>query len=350
MVDPPRRGGARIRARDGAIREGAALRLELPGLLEPAGLAKPLAPCHQCPSVRARIAFVYASCCVLWGSTWLAVEVGLRDLPPLLFAGARMTLAGLLLAPLALRRGAPRLGRREWGFAAWVALLQMALPYGLNFAAQQWTPSGLSAVFFATFPIWIAILAAALLPGEPLTPARILAALLGVAGIAVLELPRLGGLALTGGVALGGALIVLAAAVSALANVLIRRSGQALPPLSLSFAQAMVAGPVLLAASALLERGRPAALTLRAAGAVAYLAVFGTCITYLGLYWLLSRVSITAIGAIPLFDTAIAVLLGAAVLGEQLSWHVAAGAALVLLAGALANGLLPPPRRKPSPA
>jgi drug/metabolite transporter (DMT)-like permease len=298
--------------------------------------------------LRVRIALVYASCCALWGSTWLVVKIGLQDLGPLLFAGARMTLAGVLLAPLALRPGAPRLPASAWRLAAGVGLLQIAIPYGLNFAGQQWIPSSLAAVLFATFPVWIAVLAAALLPGEPLTPVRLLAAALGVTGVAVLQARALSGLSLSSRLALGSSLVVLSAAVAALANVLLRRSSTDLSPLQLTFAQTVISGPLLLLASGVFEAGRPVALSLRAAGAVGYLAVFGTCLTYLGLYWLLPRVSIAAIGAIPLFDTAIAVMLGATVLGEPLTWNLAAGCLLVLLAGALANGLLPP-RRRASP-
>jgi drug/metabolite transporter (DMT)-like permease len=288
--------------------------------------------------MRSRIVLVYLAVSFLWGSTWLVVRIGLSDLPPLLFAGVRMSLAAAVLAPFALRAGHWReiLGPLR-GRVAIVGLFQVAVPYGLLFAAQQWVPSGLSAVLFATFPVWIALLARVFLPGERLGPGKIASALLGVAGIAVLEWPHLRDLETSGTLALGSALIVIASIVVALANVLARRHLVAVSPLALSAGQTVVGAATLLLAALLLERGAPAAFTARAWGALLYLAVFGTALTYLGLYWLVPRLPIAAIGAIPLLDTTVAVLLGAVVLAEPLSWNMAGGGGMVLLAAALAT-------------
>src|SRR5262249_39041880 len=89
--------------------------------------------------------------------------------------------------------------------------------------------------------------------------------------------------------------------------------------------------------SGALERGKPASFTPVAVCAVVYLAVLGTAVTYLCLFWLIPRVPISAIGAIPLLDTTVAVTLGALVLGEKLGWPLLAGGALVLSGAALAN-------------
>lgn len=284
---------------------------------------------------------VYLAIAVMWGSTWLFIRIGLRDLPPLLFAGVRMSAAALLLAPLALRGGGLRelLGARRQVLA--IGLLQVALPYGLMFVAQQWVPSGLAAILFATFPIWIAILSRFFLPGERLTPLRIASALVGVAGVVVLEVPRLDDLSGSRLLVLGSAAIVVASVVAAFANVLARRHMLALRPLTLTAGQAAVAGVLLLAASLATEAGRPAAFTNSAILAILYLAVFGSGLTYIGLYWLLPRIPIAALGVIPLIDTTVAVSLGALVLDEPVGWPVAAGGAMVLLAATLASKAQP---------
>jgi drug/metabolite transporter (DMT)-like permease len=286
--------------------------------------------------VRARVLLVWLSCCVLWGSTWTVVRLGLEDLPPLRFAGARMCLAGALLAPWALRRGAVP-ADAPWRWMAGIGLLQIAIPYGLMFTAQQFVPSSLAAVLFATFPVWVALLARFALPGERLGPARIASVLLGVAGVAVLQSRALSGAAAAPRAALGGALVVLAAIVCAAANVLVKRRAASVSPGLLTCAQTVAAGPALLVASLAFEHGRASAWTTRALGAVGYLAVFGTVLTYLGLYWLMPRVSIALVATIPLLDTAIAVCLGAALLGEPVGWHLALGGAMVLAAAALAE-------------
>jgi drug/metabolite transporter (DMT)-like permease len=204
------------------------------------------------------------------------------------------------------------------------------------FVAQQWVPSGLSAILFATFPIWIALLARLFVPGEQLGPIRIASALLGVAGVAVLQAPGLRDLAASRLLAVGSAVIVLASIVVACANVLARRHILAISPLALTAGQSVVGGAVLLLASLAAEAGRPATFTPTAVGAILYLAIFGSGLTYIGLYWLLPRIPMAALGMIPLLDTAVAVFLGAAVLGEPVGWSMAAGGAMVLAAAALA--------------
>jgi drug/metabolite transporter (DMT)-like permease len=133
-----------------------------------------------------------------------------------------------------------------------------------------------------------------------------------------------------------GALLILAGSVScALANVLVRRRGLTLSPVVMTFGQSLGAGVALLAAAALLERGAPLAWTPRALAATGYLALGGTVFTYLGLYWLLPRMSLLAVGTIPLVDTTVALTLGTLVAGEPVTAPLLAGAALVLGASAL---------------
>jgi drug/metabolite transporter (DMT)-like permease len=218
-----------------------------------------------------------------------------------------------------------------------IGLLQVALPYGLMFVAQQWVPSGLAAILFATFPIWIALLARFLLPGERLTAVRIASVVVGIVGVVVLEAPRLQDLRGSPLLALGSAIMVVASIVVAFANVVARRHILAISPLALTAGQAVVGGVLLLLASFLVEAGRPVSFTAPAIGAVLYLAIFGSGLTYLGLYWLLPRIPLSALGVIPLIDTGVAVFLGAAVLAEPVGWSMAAGGTMVLAAAALAS-------------
>ena len=255
------------------------------------------------------------------------------------FAALRMTLAAAVLLPFAVRAGLFRTGRRAASRVAAVGLIQIGLPYALLFAAQQWVASGLSAVLFATFPIWLLLLARALLPGQPLTPAKLFAAGLGIAGVAVLQLPSLRAAGAGQRAALGGSLIVAAAMLVALANVLVRRGFEAIPPVVLTFSQVAAGAALLLLLAGTLEAGHAAAWTPRAGAAIVYLAVFGTAVPYLLLFWLLPRIPVAAIGAIPLVDTTIAVCLGSFVLREPVGWHLLAGGSLVLVAAAIANGL-----------
>ena len=267
----------------------------------------------------------------------MTIKVGLRDLPPFFFAGARMLLAAAILLPFAWRAGLGRESPAVLRRMAGIGVLQIGLPYALMFAAQQWMPSALAAVLFATFPVWLALLARLMLPGQELTPRKLAAAFLGLAGIAVLQLPALRAQSYSPLAPLGGALIVGAAILVAFANVRVRQDRGPHSPLVMTFVQVFAGALVLVALSLLLERGRAVNFTPAAVGALLYLAVFGTAVTYLCFFWLMHRVSISAIGAIPLLDTTVAVVLGAVILHEHVGWPLLAGGALVMAGTTLAN-------------
>ena len=284
-----------------------------------------------------KVRLAYIACFVLWGSTWMTIKVGLRDLPPFFFAGARMLLAAAVLLPFAWRAGLGRESPAVLRRMAGIGVLQIGLPYALMFAAQQWMPSALAAVLFASFPVWLALLARLMLPGQELTPRKLAAAFLGLAGIAVLQLPALRAQSYSPLAPLGGALIVGAAILVAFANVRVRQDRGPHSPLVMTFVQVFAGALVLVALSLLLEHGRAVNFTPAAVGALLYLAVFGTAVTYLCFFWLMHRVSISAIGAIPLLDTTVAVLLGALILHEHVGWPLLAGGALVMAGTTLAN-------------
>jgi drug/metabolite transporter (DMT)-like permease len=292
--------------------------------------------------MRGRALFLYAVCCLIWGSTWLVIKVGLADLPPFLFAGLRMAFACVLLAPVALRPAARRQLRKRFGDIAFAGFLQIGLSYALVFLAEKTVGSGLTAVLFATFPIWIGLFAHGLLPGEPLKPIHLASAALGLCGVIVLELPILGGIFLKGAFAAASLLPLLAALVSALSNVWIKkRLGEVSPAVNL-WGETLVGAAFLLLLAWIYERSSTIYWTLRAAGALGYLSIFGTVVTFLALFWLIPRVPMSTIGAIPLVDTVIAVALGALVLGEPVGVRLIAGSALVLGGVGLINLARPP--------
>jgi len=282
--------------------------------------------------LRGRALAVYVFLCAIWGSTWLVIKIGLQYLPPLRFAGFRMALACLLLAPFAFRRGVRRPGARETAFVALAGFLQIGVAYALIFVAQQWIESGLSALLFATFPLWVGLLAHYFLPNEPLTVRTLAAAALGLAGVALIEGPtalRAFG-AEPGGLIRGGALVFSSAIVAAVANIIVKKHLGRVEPVRNVWAQTLVGSAFLLAMAGILERGAPARWTPQAVAALAYLTVFGTALTFVGLFWLIKRVPVSIIGTIPLVDTLIAVVLGAIVLGEKLPARTLAGGALIL--------------------
>ncbi len=298
--------------------------------------------------LRGRTLAMYVGLCLVWGSTWLAIKIGLRDLPPLRFAGMRMALACLLLTPFAFaRRGrAPAPSERRW--VAFSGFLQIGVSYACVFLASQWIESGLAALLFATFPIFVGLFAHFQLPEEPLTRRTVLSACLGLFGVAVIEAPALA-VAFsreTRPLLAGGALVLTSALVSGYANVVNKKHLGGVSAFTNVWGQTLVGSAFLLAASFAFERGASLRWTPASAGSLVYLAVIGTALPFVGLFWLIRRVPVSVIGTIPVVDTVIAVILGSLVLGETLSPHVLAGGALILLGVLLAAA---PPRARAQP-
>lgn len=301
--------------------------------------------------MRAKTATAYAICCLAWGSTWLAIKIGLQDLPPLRFAGLRMVVACAVLVPFAIRafRAGQRPTKAQWRDIALIGALQIGVSYALVFVSGQWIPSSVSAALFATFPIWTSLLAHFWLKDEPLTWARGAAAAMGFTGVAVLQGPALGSLSFSSTVVVGSVLALLTPLSSAIGNVLMKRQLTKVDPVVNLCAQLFVGAVILLALSAMKEGDLASHWNARSLSAVLYLAVIGTAVAFFALFWMMPHIPVSAVGAIPLIDTTIAVALGAAVLREPLTWRFVAGAGLVLLAAALANGVFPRPRPRPKP-
>ncbi|HEY3123086.1 MAG TPA: DMT family transporter, partial [Thermoanaerobaculia bacterium] len=244
------------------------------------------------PGLRGRSLAMYIGLCAVWGSTWLVIKIGLRDLPPLRFAGMRMALACLLLTPVALSRSLGRATPRQKPWIAWAGFLQIGIAYACVFLAEQWIDSGLAALIFATFPIFVGLFAHYLLPDEPLTARKLLSAVLGLAGVAIIEAPaaRAALSAETRELLAGGSLMLVSALTSGYANVINKKHLGGVSPVRNVWGQTLVGSSLLLLLALLFERGAPSRWTLGSAAALFYLAAIGTALPFAGLFWLIRRV------------------------------------------------------------
>ncbi len=286
--------------------------------------------------MRGRALLLYSLCCLLWGSTWLVIKVGLDDLPPFLFAGVRMAVASLALAPLAFKAGIPRLAKGRWRWVVQIGALQMGLSYAAIFAAERMVSSGLTALLFCTYPILVVVLAHFQLPGERLTKIHLASVFFGFSGIALLQMPAVREIRWAPNVALALALPLLASLSSAVGNVWQKKHLGDVSLVINLWGQTLIGSCVLLSLHFATEAGAPAHWTLRSLGSLIYLAGPGTVVTFLCLFWLLPRVPMVVIGIIPILDTLIAVALGALVLHEPLGGRLIAAGVLILLGAALA--------------
>jgi drug/metabolite transporter (DMT)-like permease len=273
---------------------------------------------------------LYASLVLIWSSTWVAIKIGLEDLPPLLGAGIRFALAGVGLLVIARVMGRPL--RTDARLAAILALLPFAAAYGLIYWGEQYVPSGLAAVLFGVMPLYSAVLASIALSGEPLR-ARLLA------GIAV----ALAGLSLAFGesLELGHSRWALAAAfacaaaplAAAIGNVAIKRRGGGLDAIVLNGWAMLAGGALLLVVSAAAEAWE-VSWSGEAIGSIAYLALIGSAVPFVTLTILLRELPAVTVSYITLLLPFGALAFGAALYDEQVTLPAVAGAALV------ASGLL----------
>jgi drug/metabolite transporter (DMT)-like permease len=278
--------------------------------------------------MKARI--VWLVLCCIWGSTWLFIKLGLRDLPPLSFAAIRFLLSSLILFAIvaARRTGLPR-GRGDWALICKTGVLAFTLNYGLLFWGEQHIASGLAALLQATIPVFGMLIAHPYLPGERLTAWRMAGALLGVAGVGLIfsnQLDTSGGMALW-----GSAAIVAGAVCVAYSNVLVKARAQHLDPAVLAAGQ-MVCGLVPLLLFGLAFEGNPFRFrwTGLAVVSLLYLTLVGSVTAFLLYYWLVRNMDVTKTMLIALVTPLAAVLLGMTTLGEQLSWRTVAGGALIM--------------------
>lgn len=294
-----------------------------------------------------RLAAAFLVLTLVWGTTWAVIRVGLAGIPPFTGVALRFAIAGVLLLALARRLGV-RLGRsrREAWLWAVNGLLSFCVSYSVVYWSEQYIPSGLTAVLFATNPLFVAAIAHFVLPGERLSLPAVAGLLLGFAGVALIFSDDL---RLLGGVRVREAALVMlvSPAVSAVASVAIKRWGAGIHPLSLAAVPMLIGALLVAPVAAIAERGARVSLDARSLGALVYLAVLGSALTFTVFYWLLARVSATRVALISYLIPVVAVGIGAAAFDEPLRPRLVAGAALVLAGVGLVSALRS--RRAPFP-
>jgi drug/metabolite transporter (DMT)-like permease len=267
---------------------------------------------------------------VIWGSTYLAIRVMVEDVPPLLGAAVRFLVAGTaMLAVLAARGRRVRVPGRALAAAALVGVLLPAGGNGVVTVAERHVPSGLAALLVASVPLWVVILRFTV-GRERVARATLAGLALGFVGLAVLLLPG----SRPADATVGGIVLVLVAACSwATGSFLSPRLSMPTDPL-VSTAWQMVAGGAALFVGALIA-GEPGDLHLADASAksllaLVYLVVAGSWVAYTAYAWLLQNAPISQVATYAYVNPLVAVVLGWAILDEDLSAGTLAGAALVV--------------------
>jgi drug/metabolite transporter (DMT)-like permease len=280
-----------------------------------------------------KVLLAFAIIYFVWGSTFLAIRVGVREVPPFLLAGMRFLVAGIVLYGWMRARGAASPTAREWGGASLLAVLIFVLDYGLLFWAERRVPSGIAAVMMATIPVFMALAEIVFLRTQRLTLRLGIALLVGMVGVTVLvgHTMSLG----EAPVDTAGACALIVAAISwSVAASLSRKLPLPAAKAMSSGAQMLAGGVFLTLTAALLGefRGFHAQVVSRGAWlALAYLIVAGSIVGFTAYVWLIHHESPTRVGTYAYVNPVVAVLVGYFLGGEAIGPRTIAGTLLVLV-------------------
>ena len=270
---------------------------------------------------------------LVWGSTYLAIRIGVREFPPLLMAALRFLIAGAVLYAWAFARRERSPDRRQWASISLLAVLFILFDYGLVFWAEQRVPSGVTAVMMATIPLFIALCEIVLLRTQTLTLRLALALLAGIAGVAVLASRS----SFVGGTPIdpyGALALVLGSFSWAVGTVLTRKLSLPSSKVMSSASQMLTGGVFLALAAAAFGEIRdfhPAAISRAAWFSLLYLIVAGSIVAFTAYLWLVHHESPTKVGTYAYVNPVVAVLIGYFFARESLGLRTILGTLLVLI-------------------
>lgn len=275
---------------------------------------------------------------IIWGSTYLAIRFAVESMPPFLMASARWLIAGGILYAWRRAAGDPAPTARHWLSASIIGIALILGGNGLVSWAEQWVPSGLTALLIAIVPLWIAMLLWAK-TGERPTPRIALGILLGLAGVTVLFAPTIRD-AISGTTALLlGSAAIMVATVSWASGSLYSRTAKLPSSTFLSVSMQMLAGGIVLGivgtATGEWARVDLAAVDARGWWSLAFLTIFGSIIAFSAYIWLLREVPASLVATYAFVNPIVAVILGVLFAGETFGRNTLIASALIVVGVAL---------------
>src|SRR4030067_116679 len=283
-----------------------------------------------------KILVIFSLICLAWGSTWGVIRLGLESLTPFISVGLRFTLASILILIVMKFRNVKiqmdNIALRLYfimGFGSFV------IPFGLVYWAEQFVPSGLSAVLFAVYPFFVVLFSYLAIPSEVIGFSRIFGIVFAFTGIITIFYD---GLNIDIASYIWGMFAIVLSGIMQAGNaVTLKKYGQHLDPLSMNFIPMIMAGISLVIIGVLVEDTSKLIFDSKAFFSIIYLAVFGTVLTFTSYYWLLKRVSVILLSLIAFITPILALIIGWIFFAEKLSDRVLAGSVLVLLGLLAAN-------------
>ena len=282
-------------------------------------------------ALKGKALIAYLVVCVFWGSTYLAIKVGVTELPPFLFAGLRFLVAGLLLLVISRALGDPLPRKSDWRTLAIVGLLLLAGGNAFVVWSEQYIGSGIASIFVVTVALWTALFDAIIPGGSSELNWRVIAGLalgflgtvllVGVTPSEILAADKRGPIALT-----------IASASWSLGTVYAKRHPTKASPYMGAAFQMIVGGAAVALVGTLFGEWASWHLSTRGIGAIVYLVIFGSILGYSAYSYALRHASATIVGTYAYVNPVIAVLLGWLLLHEPVSARTFVAMGMILLA------------------
>jgi drug/metabolite transporter (DMT)-like permease len=271
---------------------------------------------------------LYIIICLIWGSTWIAIKIGLSQAPPFYTAALRFLLAvSILVLIVQVKKYPYPKGLKNFLTLGYPGVFMYGGSYAFVYFAELHIDSALTAVLFASFPIFVALLSSWKLKGEKLDFLGWLGLMVGLAGVVLISYHSFR----TSQDIFVGTLLALAGAFSAAYGMVLHKKRFAERNIYISATVQMICGGVFLVLGALIfERPSDFVVSAASIGSILYLAVFGSVIAFLGYYWLLARARAVTVSLIAFITPLVAIFIGVLFFSEGFSLLLAIGTILIL--------------------
>jgi drug/metabolite transporter (DMT)-like permease len=287
-------------------------------------------------SERMLIGAGFALISLIWGSTWLAIKIGLESTPPIYGVAIRFTLAALIIFGIMQARGERiPFDRSSVSLYLTVGTISFSIPFALVYWGEQYISSGLASVLFAINPFVVAIGSRLLLPGERMSFYKLAGVCLGFLGILIIfwadvQIDNAGLWAMVA--------VLVSTLLQGISLVIVKRQQSRVKPMALTLGGMLFGICILYAGALIFEDASRIRFDGKGVGSILYLGTFGSVLTFVTYYWLLKRVEAVYLSLVAFVTPVLAVILGAIWLHEQLSPRMFSGTALVLLGILVTNG------------
>ena len=283
-----------------------------------------------------KIGLGYILITLLWGSTWLAIRVGLDSLTPMFAVGLRFFIASFFVF-IVMKISKVKLQTDPLSIKLYLflAFFSFIIPFTMVYWGEQFVPSGLTSIIFAVFPLFVILFSWLMIPNEHVGIYKLIGVLIGFIGIIIIFWKDMS-LDLSEN-SLGMIAILVSAIIQGLVAVVIKKHGNKLNPLSMNFVPLLISGIVLIPAGLIFEDSSSLVFDVKAISSILYLAFFGTVITFTTYYWLMQKINVVILSLSTFITPIIALILGIVFLSEKFDTNHIWGSSLVLMGILFAN-------------